>query len=109
MPPIFRILPRLLLLYLKLLGVIASGESPQEGRFMIDLWQRWGKAIKGDTALTPGFWCDRLYVELSDKGSGRQKCQTRGVSPRRGMKYVRGPVDGTNITVFAVCGCVYGV
>jgi hypothetical protein len=36
MPPIARILPRLLLLYLKLLGVIAGDESPQEGRFMID-------------------------------------------------------------------------
>jgi len=43
MPPIFRIVPRLLLLYLKLLGTIASGESPQEGCFIIDRWQQWEK------------------------------------------------------------------
>jgi len=60
MLPIFRIVPRLLLVYLTLLGTIASGESPQEGRFMIDRWQRWRKAIRGDTPLIPGFWCDRL-------------------------------------------------
>jgi hypothetical protein len=44
MPPFVRILPRLLLFYLKLLGVIASGGSPQEGCFMIDLWQPWQKS-----------------------------------------------------------------
>lgn len=94
MPPIFRILPRLLLLSLKLLGVIVSGESPQEDRFIIDLWQRWGKAIRGDTALTSGFRCDRLCVELSDKRSGRPKWQTLGVIPQRGPKYVRGLMGG---------------
>jgi hypothetical protein len=40
MPPIVRILPRLLLVYLKRRGCITSGESPQEGCFMIDRWQR---------------------------------------------------------------------
>jgi hypothetical protein len=56
---------------------------------MIDLWQRWGKAIRGDPALTPGFRCDRLDVQLSDKGSDRQKCQIFGVILRRGPKCVK--------------------
>ena len=36
---------------------------------MIDLWQREGKAIRGDTALTLSLQCDRLYVERLDKGN----------------------------------------
>jgi hypothetical protein len=51
MPPMVRILPRLLLFYLKLLGVIASGGSPQEGCFVIDLWQRWRKSSEGPHRL----------------------------------------------------------
>jgi hypothetical protein len=53
MPPIFRILPRLLLVYLKLLGFIASDGSPQEGRFMIDRWQRWQKSGEARYLLDP--------------------------------------------------------
>jgi hypothetical protein len=70
MPPIVRIVPRLLLLDLKRLGVIASGESLQEGRFMIDRWQPWGNASRGDAAVTSGLRCDTAYIEGSDKGSG---------------------------------------
>jgi hypothetical protein len=39
--------------YLKLLGVIASGGSPQEGCFVIDLWQRWQKNDEGRHRLDP--------------------------------------------------------
>jgi hypothetical protein len=107
MPPMVRILPRLLLLYLKLLGFIASGEPPREGRFLIDRWQPWEKAMRGNPALTPGFWCDRLYVELSDRRSDRQKCQTHGVIPRRGPKCVSDQVVDENFMLFADFGCVF--
>jgi len=53
MPPIVRILPRFLLFYRKRLAVIASDESPQEGHFMIDRWQRWQKNDEGRDCLDP--------------------------------------------------------
>ena len=76
MPPFVRIVPRLLLLYRKLLGVIASSEPALAGCFMIDCWQRWGKATSGDTVLTHGSRRDRLYVELSDKGTVARYAKT---------------------------------
>jgi hypothetical protein len=53
MAPIVRMLPRLLLLYLKHLGFIASDGSPQDDRFMSDRWQPWQKSDKGRHRLDP--------------------------------------------------------
>jgi hypothetical protein len=39
---------------------------------MIECWQQWGNAIRGDTALTTGVRPDRVHVELSDEGGSRQ-------------------------------------
>jgi hypothetical protein len=55
MPPIVRILPRVLLVYVKLFGFLASNGSPQEGHFMIDRWQRWQKNDEGRDGLDPWF------------------------------------------------------
>ena len=44
MPPIVRILPRFLLVYLKRSGIAASDKSRQEGHFTIDCYLRWRKS-----------------------------------------------------------------
>lgn len=66
MPLIVRILPRLLLSYLKLLGIIASDWSPQEGPFMIDRWQQLQESDEGRYDLDPwiAVW-QRIYHGVS--------------------------------------------
>jgi hypothetical protein len=55
MPPMVRILPQYLPVYLKRLGAIASDESPQEGHFILDRWQRWQTSNGGRDRLVPWF------------------------------------------------------
>ena len=69
MPPIAPILPRLLFVYLKRIGLIVKDRSPLEGHFITDRWQRWGKATSGDSALTLGLPRARLSIEVSTMGS----------------------------------------
>jgi hypothetical protein len=71
MPPIVRILPLYLLVYLKRLGVTAGGESQQEGHFMIVAGSDGEKAMRGNPALTHGVRRDRVCIERSDGGHGR--------------------------------------
>ena len=75
---------------------------------MINRWQRWGKRIRGDTALTLGLRRDRLYIELADTGSDRQKCQTHGVIPRHGPRCVSDQMVDENFMLIDVFGCVFG-
>jgi hypothetical protein len=76
MQPNARIVPRLLIVYCKLLGTFDGDGSPQERRIMSDRWQRWRKAMRGDTALTPGLRRDSLCVESQTEGMFARQSNT---------------------------------
>jgi hypothetical protein len=52
---------------------------------MIDRWQRWQKTMRGETALTHGCWCDRLY-------EGRQRVWSPGSRTHQDLKISCQPV-----------------